>query len=117
MARPASVPRGTVPERREERYPADVTVKFEGGEGAVRNVSASGIYFVTDAELRERQPVKFSLIFENFPSGPISVTCIAQTVRVEEQGARRGVAAEISDFEFRRIPHPGKSSSEKKAQT
>jgi hypothetical protein len=80
-----------------------LTVIFEGGSGAVRNVSASGIYFVTDAALREGQPVKFSLSFDHFPSGPIAVNCTAKVVRVEEQGARNGVAVEISDFEFRRI--------------
>ena len=100
--------------RKDERFAADLTVRFEGGEGAVRNVSASGIYFVTDAALREGQPVKFSLDFQNFPSGPISVNCIARIVRVEEQGARKGIAAAISSFEFRRIPLPGRSSDEKK---
>ena len=93
-----------MPGRRDKRYPADLTVVFEGGSGAVRNVSASGVYFVTDAELREGQPVKFSLNFDHFPSGPIAVNCTARVVRVEEQGARNGVAVEISDFEFRRIP-------------
>lgn len=90
--------------RRNKRYPAELTLIFEGGSGAVRNVSASGIYFVTDAALREGQPVKFSLNFDHFPSGPIAVNCTAKVVRVEEQGARNGVAVEISDFEFRRIP-------------
>ena len=93
-----------MPGRKDKRYPADLTVLFEGGSGAVRNVSASGVYFVTDAELREGQPVKFSLNFDHFPSGPIAVNCTARVVRVEEQGARNGVAVEISDFEFRRIP-------------
>jgi PilZ domain len=104
-----------VPGRRDERYPADATVLFEGGSGVMRNVSASGIYFVTDAALSEGQPVKFSMDFNHFPSGPIAVTCIARIVRVEEQGARRGVAAEISDFEFRRLQLSSKSSSDKKA--
>jgi hypothetical protein len=90
--------------RRNKRYPAELTVIFEGGSGAVRNVSASGIYFVTEAALREGQPVKFSLSFDHFPSGPIAVNCTAKVVRVEEQGARNGVAVEISDFEFHRIP-------------
>jgi PilZ domain len=108
-------PSAKEPQRRDERYPADVTVMFEGGSGAVRNISASGIYFVTDAALREGQPVKFSVDFDHFPSGPIAVSCIARIVRVEEQGAKRGVAAEISDFEFRRIHLLSKSSSDKKA--
>ena len=99
-----------MPGRRDERFDSEQTVKLEGGEGQVRNVSASGIYFVTDVALREGQPVKFTLDFEHFPSGPISVNCIARIVRVEEQGARKGVAASISSFEFHRDPDPGESS-------
>ena len=110
----AILPGGSVPGRKDKRYPADLTVVFEGGSGAVLNVSASGVYFVTDAALREGQPVKFRLDFEHFPSGPISVNCIARIVRVEEQGARNGIAAEISSFDFRRIPGPGESSGKKR---
>ena len=112
--RPANASRATVPGRKDERFPADLTVRLEGGEGAVRNVSASGIYFVTDVALKKGQPVKFRLDFEHFPSGPISVNCIARIVRVEEQGARNGIAAEISSFDFRRIPGPGESSGKKR---
>jgi hypothetical protein len=96
--------------RKDERFGTELSVRLEGGEGIVRNVSASGIYFVTDVALEEGQPVKFTLDFQNFPTGPISVNCIARIVRVEGQGARRGVAASISSFEFRRIPDSGESS-------
>jgi hypothetical protein len=96
--------------RKEERFATELPIKLEGGEGVVRNVSANGIYFVTDVALQEGQPVKFTLDFQNFPSGPIAVNCIARIVRVEEQGSRKGVAASISSFEFHRLPNPGKSS-------
>ena len=111
---PSQLPKGPLAGRKDERYGADLKVRLEGGEGAVRNVSASGIYFLTDVALKEGQPVKFTLDFASFPSGPISVNCIARIVRVEEQGARKGIAAAISSFEFRRMPGPGKSSEEKK---
>jgi hypothetical protein len=108
--RRASFKKASVAGRKDERFGTELTVKLEGGEGVVRNVSASGIYFVTDVALEEGQPVKFTLDFQNFPSGPISVNCIARIVRVEEQGAGKGVAAAISSFEFHRIPKPGRSS-------
>jgi len=60
--------------------------------------------------LQAAQLVRFSLEFLDFPSGPIEVNCSARIVRVEERGVGRGVAAAISSFEFRRLPHPGKSS-------
>jgi hypothetical protein len=100
-----------VPERKDERFESELAVKLEGGgHGVMRNVSAGGIYFLTDVALKEGQPVKLTLDFHDFPSGPIEVNCIARIVRVEEQGARKGVAASISSFEFRAIPKPGKSS-------
>lgn len=106
-----------VPGRQQERFDTELELKLEGdGYGVVRNVSAGGVYFVTDVALIEGQPVKFSLEFWNFPSGPIVVNCVARIVRVEEQGLRRGVAAAISSFEFRRIPEPGESSTTKRKE-
>ena len=99
--------------RKEERFGTDLKVNLEGGEGVARNVSASGIYFVTDVALQEGQPVRFTLDFQHFPSGPISVNCIARIVRVEEQGTSKGVAAAISSLEFRRVPEPRNGSEEK----
>lgn len=96
--------------RKEERFSTELPIRLEGGQGVVRNVSASGIYFVTDAALRAGQAVKFTMEFQSFPSGPIKVNCVARIVRIDEQGARRGVGASISSFEFHRLPVPGKSS-------
>lgn len=92
-----------MPGRKEERFATDLAIMFEGGEGVAQNVSANGIYFVTDAALQVGQPVKFRLEFANFPGGPIAVNCVARVVRVQEQGASRGVGASIASFEFRRI--------------
>jgi len=99
-----------VPGRKEERVVAHLPVKLDGGEGVVRNVSANGIYFVTDVALRTGQPVKFTLEFLDFPSGPLAVNCVARVVRIEEQGTRRGVGASISSFEFRHLHGPDESS-------
>lgn len=89
--------------RKEERVPTELALRLEGGEGTVRNVSASGIYFLTDVPLSVGQPVELILEFTDFPSGLLEVTCIARVVRIEHQGATKGVAAAISSFEFRRI--------------
>ena len=97
--------------RKEERFVAQLPMRLEGGGvGVVRNVSASGIYFVTDVALEQGQPLRFSVEFRDFASGPIAVNCVARVVRLEEQGAERGVGAAISSFEFRRIDATGKSS-------
>ena len=97
--------------RKEERFDTELVVKLEDGEGIARNVSATGIYFVTDVGLVEGQPVDFKLEFDNFPGGPVEVRCSAHVVRVEQQGARKGVAASISSFEFQRMPDPDKRSA------
>lgn len=90
--------------RQEERFDTTLAVRLEHGSGLVRNVSANGIYFVTDVALEQGAAVRFTLEFADFPGGPIRVNCAARIVRVEEQGARKGVAAAISSFEFHRLP-------------
>lgn len=89
--------------RRNERFDTTLAVRLEHGIGVVRNVSASGIYFVTDVALEAGTPVRFTLEFGGLPSGPIAVNCIARIVRVDGGGTTKGVAAEISSFQFRRI--------------
>lgn len=101
-----------VPGRKEERFQIELPIRFEGREGVARDVSASGIYFVTDAALEVGQAVKFKLEFANFPGGPIAVDCVARVVRLEEKGTGRGVGASISSFAFHRIPAPGRSDNE-----
>jgi hypothetical protein len=95
-----------VNERRHERFQSELTIKLERGEGAVRNVSAGGIYFVTDVPLRAGQKLNFTLQFQDSPGGPIAANCTARIVRLEKQGTRYGIAASISSLDFRRIPKP-----------
>jgi hypothetical protein len=107
----SQLPKARVPGRKEERFETELTVRLEGGgEGVARNVSASGIYFQTDAALEAGEPVKFTLEFQDFPSGPIRVNCSARIVRIEEQGTSRGIGAAIESFEFRTLPRAGEGS-------
>jgi hypothetical protein len=110
LAVPAKV---VVPGRQQERFATELKLKLDEGFGLVRNVSASGVYFLTDIALRVGQSVMLRLEFENFPGGPISVDCIARIVRVEDQGATKGFGAAISSFEFSRIHDPDNSSGKK----
>ena len=91
-------------QRAEERFKGPLRIKLSGGEGVVRDFSASGIYFVTDVALKAGQPVEFTLEFQNADAGPISANCIARIVRVEkEPGGMKGIAASINSIEFHRI--------------
>ncbi|MGH8667844.1 MAG: PilZ domain-containing protein [Burkholderiales bacterium] len=81
--------------RNEQRQNAKLKIRLERGEGVVRDLSASGIYFLTDAPLKLGESLRFTLKFENAKAGPISANCVARIVRVENQGKLKGVAASI----------------------
>lgn len=98
-----------VPGRKEERFDTTLAMHLERGGAVARNVSATGIYFVTDEALETGATVTFALDFQNFPGGPIQVNCIARIVRIEKQGAKKGVAAAIHSFEFQRLPRRDRS--------
>jgi len=89
--------------RRDERFETTLPLRLGQGEGVARNVSANGIYFVTDVALEPGAPVKFTLDFQNFAGGPVRVNCMARVVRVEQREEKNGVAASISSFEFVRL--------------
>jgi len=104
--------------RSEERLKAKLTVQLEHGQGTVRDLSASGIYFLTDAPLKVGEPLKFSVALQHAKTGSISANCIARIVRVEQQGKLKGIAASISRIVLltaptsdHAVPPPGGRSS------
>ena len=88
--------------RKEERFDTAMPVQLEQGSGVARNVSATGIYFVTDVALEKGMPVSFTLDFKDYPGGLLRVKCTANVVRVEQRDGRIGVGAAITSFEFNR---------------
>lgn len=93
-----------MPGRRHERFDSTLALMLAHSKGIARNVSASGIYFVTDVALATGSTVKFLICFEDHPGGRIAAQCSARVVRVEGQGVLRGVAAAIGRCHFRRLP-------------
>lgn len=93
-----------MPGRQEERFDTTLPVRLERGGAVTRNVSANGIYFLTDVALEAGATVSFALDFQSFPGGPLQVNCLARVVRIEEQDGKKGVAAAIQSFEFQRVP-------------
>jgi hypothetical protein len=94
-----------VPGRKDERFDTTLPVRLERGGGVARNVSATGIYFITDQALEAGATVTFALDFEDFPGGPIQVNCVGRVVRIDEQDEKKkGVAAAIQSFDFHRLP-------------
>jgi len=89
--------------RRDERFDSNLTIKLEQGEGVMRNVSASGIYFLTDAQLAPGELLRFSLDFTGEEIGVVHARCEARVVRIERRGAQLGVGAAFESIEFHRV--------------
>ena len=72
---------------------------LEGSVGLSRDISGSGIYFVTDQPLAPGGSVQFSVKLNHVrPGKPVRLDCQGQVLRVEAAGAKLGVAASISGF-------------------
>ena len=93
-----------MPGRRDERYDSDLRIKLDHSDAVMRNVSASGVYFTTAADLKPGESVKFVLEFSGLQIGAVSARCEARVVRVEPQGTLKGVGAAFDSIEFLRIP-------------
>jgi hypothetical protein len=86
--------------RLEERFDTTLAIRLEHGEGVVRNVSASGMYFITDIALEEGAPVTFKLHFAGHPGGTLMLQGRARVVRIEPRDGKHGVGAAVMSFEF-----------------
>jgi hypothetical protein len=91
-----------VPGRLEERFESIMRIELESGSGETRNVSASGIYFVTDVPLERGAPLRFILRFKRASGGPFLLRGEARVVRIERVGSEFGVGASISHYELQR---------------
>lgn len=89
--------------RATERIEVEVPVHLETGSGISRNVSLSGIYFLTDQTFEEGKRFRFTIEFEfAIPGRPIHLDCTAQVLRMEHQGEKLGIAARIDDLTYLR---------------
>lgn len=93
-----------MPGRRDERFASDFTIKLDRGDGVMRNVSASGVFFVTDVALKPGDAIQFTLEFSSREIGVVAARCEAHVVRVEPQGTLTGVGAAFDSIEFHRHP-------------
>ena len=93
--------------RQQERVAASIPVSIEGGAtiGETVNVSPSGIFFVTDAELRTEGPLRLTLEFDS-PAGKLYLECVGEIVRIERGDGKMGVAARITDSRLERRHSP-----------
>jgi len=89
----------SIEKRKTERIEVDVPVQLEQGTGVTRDVSLSGIYFMTEEPIEAGTRIRFTMEFEYVvPGRPLHLDCSAQVLRVEPQGDSLGVAARIDDY-------------------
>ena len=89
-------------ERRQAwRFPVSLDVNLGSGKGVSRDVSASGIYFETDAALAPGKLISFSFSLEKvYPDVRLDLQCVGKIVRVDKRNGRVGVAATIDTWSF-----------------
>ena len=89
------------PTRNARRYAVALPVDLARGSGLTRDVSAGGVYFVTDQAYPLDSQVDLTLLFGATPPEPaIQVQCHARVVRVEPRSDHVGIAAAITSLSF-----------------
>ena len=91
--------------RREKRVAAALPLDLGGAAGVARDVSASGMFFETDASYAIGSPISFALDLET-PWGTVMFKCRGKIVRLESRDQRVGVAVQFTDSTL----DPGKQS-------
>lgn len=85
--------------RHHERFPMEVPVMLEGAVGTSRDISESGIFFITDKALVKGGDLRFSVKLNHIrPGKPIRLDCQGQVLRIEQVGENFGVAATINQL-------------------
>lgn len=83
-------------QRREERVSAVLPVDLGTATGITSDVSASGIFFETDASYAFGSAMDLAVEFET-PGGKMMLKCHGTIIRVEPRGKRVGVAVKITE--------------------
>jgi hypothetical protein len=87
--------------RQTHRIAVQLPLELENGKGVTRDVSASGVFFLTDVSFSIGTPITFCLLLEQVdPLGPLRVRCQGQVVRLECCKGKAGVAVAISEHYF-----------------
>jgi len=81
--------------RKNERVPTELPVDLGTAKGTTRNVSATGIFFETDASYAFGSSISFAVGLDT-PTGKMLLKCHGDIVRIEPRLERVGVAVEIT---------------------
>lgn len=67
----------------------------DGGAGVARNISASGVFFETDSNVRVGCEIDLEIDL-NTPGGPFRLKASGCVVRIESRDGRIGVAVKLT---------------------
>ena len=87
--------------RSSQRIQVEVPV-YIGQEKAIsRDVSWSGIYFLTEQSFEQGCQLNFALdLAYALPDEPVKLDCQGEVIRVEQQGLKYGIAARINNCQY-----------------
>lgn len=81
--------------RKEERIPSELPVNLGNAEGVTHNISASGVYFVTNTSYLLGNQINFTVEFDS-PGGKLMLKCDGEIIRIDPQeDGKIGVAVKI----------------------
>ena len=85
--------------RREERVKTALPVVMEDAIGITSDVSASGVFFETEASMSVGNSIRFTVEFDS-PRGKMHLNCVGRIVRTETRNSRSGVAVKITSSQM-----------------
>jgi hypothetical protein len=88
------------PDRRQApRFRAELLVELAHETGITRDVSDSGVFFLSQGLFSPGDPIVLTLVFEHLdPGHPMRLRCQGQVVRVEQGEGKTGVAVRITAY-------------------
>ena len=95
--------KGDREKRTGERVFTALSVSLGTATGVTRDVSASGIFFETDASYALGNLISFTVAFDA-PGGKMLLKCRGNIVRIEPRGTQGGVAVKIVESRMELAP-------------
>ena len=91
----------TKEKRSSQRIEVELPVLIGQERAVTRDVSWTGIYFLTEQFLDQCGPLRFKLnLSDILPGKPIRLDCQGEIIRIEQFGEKFGIAARINDFQY-----------------
>lgn len=102
-------------QRRQDRVGAALHVVLGRVSGVTRDVSASGVFFETDAAYHRGSRIRFEIDLDT-PWGKAVCDCEGRIVRVERHGGSVGIAVHFSEPRPRPKERPARRTARRRAR-